>query len=91
MENVLAPGSSVIKTDIQTSIIEERGKQEVTLRNSDFDNFGTKDKRQNNLKEYADRRLKKRTGKATEKLIENYARAARSKIEGGRKIKLNYR
>ena len=39
---VLAPGSSVVKTDSYTSIIKEPGKREVTIRNSDLAKFGTK-------------------------------------------------
>ena len=36
---VLAPGSSVIKTDAYTSIIKEPGKRKVTIRNSDLAKF----------------------------------------------------
>ena len=37
---VLALGSSVIKTDAYTSVINEPGKREVTIRNSDLANLG---------------------------------------------------
>ena len=36
---VLAPGSSVIKSDAYTSMIKEPGKREVTIRNSDLAKF----------------------------------------------------
>ena len=38
---VLAPGSSVVKTDADTSVIKEPGKREVTIRYSDLVKFGT--------------------------------------------------
>ena len=39
---VLAPGSSVVKTDTYTSDIKEPGKRDVTIRNSGLAKFGTK-------------------------------------------------
>ena len=38
---LLAPGSSVIKSDAYTSIIKDTGKREVRIRNYDLAKFGT--------------------------------------------------
>ena len=76
---VLAPGSSVIKTDIFTSVIKEPGKREVTFRNSDLAKFGTKAERQTELQIYASRRPKLPSGKITEDLINQNAREAKKK------------
>ena len=46
---VLAPGSSVVKTDTFTSVIKEPGKRNETIRNSDLAKFGTKTERQTEL------------------------------------------
>ena len=61
--NVLAPGSSVIKTNENTSVIKEPGKREVTIRNSDLAKFGTKAERNTDLQVYANRRPKLPTSK----------------------------
>ena len=74
---VLAPGSSVIKTNAYTSIINEPGKRE----------FGTKAERQTDLQIYANRRPKIPSGKITEDLINQHAREARRKLEGNEKLK----
>ena len=84
---VLAPGSSVIKTDAFTSVIEEPGKGEVTVRNSDLAKFGTKAERLRDLQFYANRRPKVPSGKITEDLINQHAREARKKLEGNKKMK----
>ena len=55
---VLAPGSSVLKTDTYFSVIEEPGKRDVTIRNSDLAKFGTKAERQTEIQLYANRRPK---------------------------------
>ena len=47
---VLAPVSTVIKTNEQTSILKEPGKKEVMIRNSDLAKFGTIAARQTDLK-----------------------------------------
>ena len=47
---VLAPRSSVIKSDAYTSITKEPGKLEVTIRNSDLAKFGTKAEKQTKLR-----------------------------------------
>ena len=44
--DVLAPGSSVIKTNEHTSVIKEPGKRDVTIRNSNLAKFGTKAERE---------------------------------------------
>ena len=53
--DVLAPGSSVVKTDTFTSVIKEPGKRDVAIRNSDLAKFGTKAERQTELQVYANR------------------------------------
>ena len=63
---VLAPGSSVIKTNAYTSIIKEPGKCEVTIRNSDLAKLGTKAERPTDLQIYANRRQKISSRKITE-------------------------
>ena len=60
---VLAPGSSMMKSDAHTSIIKEPGKREVTMRKSDLAKFGTKAERQIDLQVYAYRRPKTPSGK----------------------------
>ena len=84
---VLAPGSSVVKTDAYTSVITEPGKREVTIRNFDLAKFGTKAERQTELQTYANRRPKVPSGKITEDLINQHAREARKKIEGNTRMK----
>ena len=78
---VLAPGSSVVKTDTYTSVIKEPRKREVTIRNSDLAKFGTKAERQTGLQIYANRRPKVTSGKITEELINQHAKEARKKLE----------
>ena len=83
---VLAPGSSVVKTDNFTSVIKEPGKRDVTIRNSDLTKFGIKDERQTELQLYANRQSKTPTGKITEDLISHHAKETRKKIEGGKRM-----
>ena len=85
--DVLAPGSSVIKTTENTSVIKEQGKREVTIRNSDLAKFGTKAERETDLQIYANRRPKIPTGKTTEEMIHHHAKELRKKLEGGKKMK----
>ena len=63
LHEVLAPGSSVLKTDTYTSVIKEPEKRDVKIRNSDLAKFGTKAERQTELQMYANRRPKKPSGK----------------------------
>ena len=84
VSEVLAPGSSVIKTDAYTSIIKEPGKREVTIRNSDSAKFGTKAERQTDFQFYANRRQKVPSRKITEDLINQHAKEARKKLEGNK-------
>ena len=79
---VLAPGSSVVKTDTFTSVIKEPGKRDVTIRKSDLDKIGTKAERQTELQLYANRRPKTPTRKITEDLISHHAKETRKKLEG---------
>ena len=60
--DVLAPGSSVVKTDTFTSVIKEPGKRDVTIRNLDLAKFGTKAERQTEVQG-----LRKSTTKDTNK------------------------
>ena len=85
---MLAPGSSVVKTDTFTSVIKEPGKRDVTIRNSDLAKFGTKAERRIELQLYANRRPKTPTGKITEDLISRHAKETRKKLEGGKQLKL---
>ena len=85
--DVLAPGSSVVKTNTFTSFIKEPGKRDVTIRNSDLAKFGTKAERQTELQIYANRRPKTPTRKTTEELISHHARESRKKLEGGKRMK----
>ena len=85
--DVLAPGSSVVKTDTFTSVIKEPRKGDVTIRNSDLAKFGTKAKRQTELQVYANRRPKTPTGKTTEDLISHHAKELRKKLEGDKRMK----
>ena len=78
---VLAQGSSVIKTDDHTSIIKEPGKKELNIQNSDLANTGNNAEKQSELKDYAERRPKDPTGKTTEGLTIKHARDAKKKIE----------
>ena len=85
--DVLAPGSSVVKTDTFTSVIKEPGKRDVTIRNSDLAQFGTKAECQTELQVYANRRPKIPTAKTTEELISHHAKELRKKLEGGKRMK----
>ena len=84
---VLAPGSSVIKTDSFTLVIKEPGKREVMIKNSDLAKLGTKAERQTDLQICPNRRSKILSGKITEDLINQHAREARKKLEGNKKLK----
>ena len=84
---VLAPGSSLVKTDRYASVIKEPGKRDVTIRNSDLAKFGTKAVRQTELQMYANRRPKIPSGKTTEDLINQHAKEARKKLEGNKRMK----
>ena len=81
---MLAPGSSVVKTDTFTSVIMEPGKRDVTIRNSDLAKFGTKVERHTELQFYANRRPKTPTRKITEDLISHHAKEIRKKLEDGK-------
>ena len=79
--------SSVVKTANFTSVIEEPGTKDVTIRNSDLAKFGTKAKRQTELQLYVNRRPKTPTGKITENLISHHAKESRKKLEGRKRLK----
>ena len=84
---VLAPSTSVVKTDTYISVIKEPGKRDVRIRNSDFAKLGTKAERQTELQLYANRRPKAPTGKITEDHIIHHAKEARKKLDGGKRMK----
>ena len=84
---VLAPVSSVVKTNTYTSVIEEPGKRNVIIRNSDLAKFGTKAERQTEHQMYANRRPTIPSGKTTENLINQHAKEARRKLEGKKRMK----
>ena len=84
---ILAPGSSVVKTDSYTSVIKEPGKREVTIRNSDLAKFGTKAERQTDLQNHPNRKPKVPSGKITEELINQHAKEAMKKLEGNKGMK----
>ena len=63
---ILAPGSLVQKTDQHTSVIREPGKLRVTVCDSDFAKFGTRDKRKTKLSRYINRRGQRTFEKLTE-------------------------
>ena len=84
--DVLAPSSSMVKTDTFASVIKESGKIDVTIRNSDLAKFGTKTERQTELQVYANRRPKTPTGKTTEDLISHHAKELKKKL-GGKRMK----
>ena len=81
---MLAPGSSVVKTNTFTSVIKEPGKRDETIRDSNLAKFGTKAERQTELQLYANHRTKTPTGKITEDLISHNAKETRKKLEGGK-------
>ena len=85
--DVLAPGSSVIKTNEYTSVIKKPGKRDVTIRNLNLAKFGTKAERETELQVYANRRPKLPTGKTTEELISHHAKESRKKLEVGKRMK----
>ena len=74
---VLAPGSSIIKSDKHSSIIKEPAERQITIRNIDLAKFGTKDEGQTDLKDYADRRPQAPTVKTTEEMVTKHAGDAR--------------
>ena len=84
--DLLAPRSSVVKSDKYNSVIKEPGKRDVTIRNSDLAKFGRKAERQTELQMYANRRHKTPTGKITEDVISYHAKEARKKPEGGKRM-----
>ena len=85
--DVLATGSSAVKTDKFTSVIKEPGKKDVTVRNTDLAKFGTKAERPMELQVYVNRRPKTLTGKITEDLISHHAQESRKKLKGGKRLK----
>ena len=85
--DVLAPGSSVVKSNKYTSVIKEPGKRDVTIRNSDLAKFGTKAERQTELQMYSNHRPKTPTGKITEEVISYHAKEARKQLGGGKRMK----
>ena len=83
---VLAPISSVIKSNEHFSIIKEPGRRQVTVSSSDLAKLGTKPEKQSYLKCYAERRPKVPTGKTSEELISRHAEGARKKMKAIRRL-----
>ena len=84
---VLAPRSTVQKTDQYTSVIREPGKVEVTVRNSDIAKFGTRDERKTQLMEYVNRRRRHIHEKTTEAKIFSHIKESTRIQKGDRKMK----
>ena len=84
---MLAPGTSLVKTEKFTSVIKEPGKRDVIIIISDLAKFDTKAERQTELQDYANRRPKTPSGKTTEELISHHAKELRKKLEGGKRMK----
>ena len=87
MYEVLAPGSTVQKTDQNTSVIREPGKVEVTFRNSDIAKFGTRDERKTQLIEFVNRRGPRIHEKTTEAKIFSHIKESTRIQKGDRKMK----
>ena len=86
---VLAPGSTVCKVSLTTSVIKEPNRQEVRVRNSDIAKFGTRAERDTDLTQYIERRPKKINEKTIEQKIYKHKRDLIRKNTGDKKIKRN--
>ena len=84
---VLAPGSTVQKTDQYTSVIREPGKVEVIVRNSNIAKFGTRDERKTQLMECVNRRGPRIHEKTTEAKIFSHIKESTRIQKGDRKMK----
>ena len=84
---VLAPRSTVQKTDQYTSVIREPGKVEKTVRNSDIAKFGTRDERKTQLMEYVNRRGPRIHEKTTEAKIFSHIKESTRIQKRDRKMK----
>ena len=86
---ILAPGSTVGKISLTTSVIREPNRQEVRVRNCDIAKFWTKNQRDSELGQYIDRRPKKVSEKLLEQKITNHRGDLIRKNLGSKKIKRN--
>ena len=84
---VLAPGSHILKVSPTTYTIKEPGKTVVTVRNSDIAKFATQLERQTPLKAYADRRGPRSGEKLVEELIQSHVKEFTRKQKGDEKMK----
>ena len=86
---VLAPRSTICKVSPTTSVIKEPNRQEVRVRNSDIEKFGTLAERDTDLSQYIERRPKKINEKTIEQKIYKHKRDLIRKNTGNKKIKRN--
>ena len=82
----LAPGSTVVRTPDTTTVIKEPGVPEVSVRNSDIANFGTRAERNTELWQYAQRRPLPYE-KTTEVKIAQHTKDLKMKYRGEIKIR----
>ena len=87
LNEVLAPGSVVQKTDQYTSVIREPGKLEVTVRNSNIAKFGTRDERKTKLIDFVKRRGPRVHENTTEAKILSHIKESTRIQKGDRKMK----
>ena len=84
---VLAPRSTVCKISPTTSVLKKPNRQEVSVRNSDIAQMGTKAKRDTDLGVYLERRPKKIYEKTVEQKIIKHRRDLVRKNLGDKKDK----
>ena len=82
----LAPGSTVVRTSPTTTVIKEPGVPEVRVRNSDIAKFGTRNERNTDLWQYAQRGLLP-SEKTTEEKIAQHTEDLKKKYRGEIKIR----
>ena len=83
---ILAPGSTVIRTSPTTTAIKEPDVPEVNVRNSDIAKFGTSAERETLLWQYAQRRPLP-YDKTTEEKIAQHSKELKNKYRGDIKIR----
>ena len=84
---MLAPGSVVQKTDQYTSVIREPGKLEVTVRNNNIAEFGTRNERKTKLMDYVNCRGPRVHEKSTEEKTNRHIKEFTRIQKGDRKMK----
>ena len=86
LRETLAPGSTVVRTPDTTTVIKEPGVPEVSVRNSDIAEFGTRAERNTDLWQYAQRR-RLPYEKTTEEKIAQHTKELKKKFRGDIKIR----